>query len=254
MIDVTEIVNHVVDANASVLCLDTCALLDLMRDPTREKFDSRHVAAALDLLARIEASKPTLLLLLAEQVCVELRDHMDKIEDETSRVVERLNDEVNQTIEIMAAHELVGVPAQLDLPTLNFPAAARATVERFISAGYIVRKETEFVERAYSRVSRGLAPSARAKQSMKDCVIIETYLHVARELRARQFNEKIIFLTTNTADYADGTRRRLHEDLASDFTQAGMELALNFLVAKYYFPRVKRGSATTQVASRTICS
>ena len=89
---------------------------------------------------------------------------------------------------------------------------------------------------------------------MKDCVIIETYLHIARELRASQFNEKIIFLTTNTADYADSTRRRLHGDLASDFTQARMGLALNFLVAKYDFPRMKPGSATTQVASRTICS
>lgn len=254
MIDVTEAVHRVVEAKASVLCLDTCALLDLMRDPTREKFDSWHVAAALDLLARIEASPPTLLLLLAEQVCVELEDHVDKIEDETNRVVERINDEVNRTIEIMAALDLIGVPTQLDLPALNFPAASRAVVERFISGGHIVRQESEFVNRAFSRVSRGLAPAARAKQSMKDCVIIETYLHVARELRASQFNKKIIFLTTNTADYADGTRRRLHGDLASEFTQAGMGLALNFQVAKYDFPRVKPSSATTPVASRPGCS
>ncbi len=67
----------------------------------------------------------------------------------------------------------------------------------------------------------------------KDCLIIETYLHIARELRAVGFAETILFLTTNTADYTDRLHPRLHGDLAPGFASVAMDFASNFLAARY---------------------
>ncbi len=232
MIDVAEAVRRVVVAGAPVLCLDTSALLDLMRDPTREKFSGAHASAALYLLARAEASPPALSLLLAEQVDFELNDHMDEIQRESERAVQRLDDTLNQTLGIIAAHGLV-VPTTLTLSALGFPAAARANVVRFVSVAHTVREDDVCVTRARDRVRLGRAPATRAKQSFKDCLIIETYLHIARELRAAGFAEKILFLTTNTADYTDRLHPTLHGDLAPEFASVGMDFASSFLAARY---------------------
>jgi hypothetical protein len=123
----------------------------------------------------------------------------------------------------------------LRLSSLGFPSQARNVVERFTRAAHLVEDESDCKARAMDRVSRGIAPATRAKHSAKDCLIIETYLHVARKLRAARFGEKIVFLTTNTTDFAGERRSRLHRDLVGDFELAGMTFASNFLSARYAF-------------------
>ena len=53
-----------------VLCSDTCTVLDLIRDPTRDSVLVHERQAATDLLAIIESGG--LIAMLAEQVTLEL--------------------------------------------------------------------------------------------------------------------------------------------------------------------------------------
>lgn len=234
MMDAAEIVRRVVAAGAPVLCLDSCALLDLMRDPSRDKFNGAHALAALHLLDRAEATPQALSIVIAQQVAAEVAEHMDNIQSESERVLVRLDETVNRILGVVTAYGLPS-PAGPAISQLGLSKASRAIVERFIAVAMTAREEADYPVRAWGRVQAGRAPASRAKQSVKDCVIIETYLESARLLRAAGFPEKVLFLTSNTADYAEGARSSLHGDLAGDFAAAKIDFATDFLAARYAF-------------------
>src|SRR5438445_5757321 len=64
---------------------------------------------------------------------------------------------------------------------------------------------------AMRRVSAGVAPATKGRESATDCLIVETYLHVSRLLRAGGFDQAIVFVTTNTRDFTQDNPNRLHE-------------------------------------------
>lgn len=61
---------RIVALGAPVLCVDTCTILDLIRDPTRKTVKAHERQASLDLLTAV-AGGQDLVVLLAEQVMVE---------------------------------------------------------------------------------------------------------------------------------------------------------------------------------------
>ncbi|MGE5536548.1 MAG: hypothetical protein ACM3W7_13640, partial [Acidobacteriota bacterium] len=63
----------IASAHLPVLCIDTCSILDIMRDPTRETAKPHDMQAALDLVAAAEAGN--LACLMAEQVAIEFTHH-----------------------------------------------------------------------------------------------------------------------------------------------------------------------------------
>jgi len=232
MIDTAESVRRVLAANMPVLCVDTCVLLDLIRGPTREQFNDKHAEAALNLLGRVEAASPTLTLLIAEQVERELNDNAASVLADSERQIKKVDKMINRFIGAFGAVG-ISLPAAPNFIVPGFPAAAHSIVQRFLASALIVREEPVFPERAWVRVQHATAPAARGKQSMKDCVIIETYLHVVQQLRATGFAGKVVFFTTNTKDYAEGATPRLHSDLTADFSRLGLDFETSVLAVRY---------------------
>lgn len=68
MIGLSAAVRGIIANSAPILCLDTCSLLDLVRDPMRPKFDRRHAESALRLITRVESVPSTLTIVLTQQV------------------------------------------------------------------------------------------------------------------------------------------------------------------------------------------
>lgn len=237
VIDTAQAVAQISAVGAPVLLLDTCSLLDVMRDPIREKFGQKRATAAMDLLGKAEAGSAMLSIVISGQVSREMTDHKDEIETECGRALQNLEDIVGRVLGVAVAYG-ISASSGLGLHQMNFPATARAIVDRFISASIIVNAEPDFMIRASERVIRGIAPAHRGKQSFKDCLITETYLHVAREARNAGFTEKMLFLSTNTADYTEGNRSRLHNDLERDFAGVQLDFESDFLAARYgIFPQ-----------------
>ena len=87
--------------------------------------------------------------------------------------------------------------------------------------------------RAFLRLNQARAPARKGKDSMKDCVVIETYLDVAARLRAAGLKSKIVFASSNTKDYTGDTRRALRPDLAEEFALLEMEYAPNLAAARH---------------------
>jgi hypothetical protein len=230
MISTAEVIRRIVASPAPVLLSDTCALLDLMRDPTRERFTGTHVEAALRLLAHAEANPRTLWLPLTEQVVTEFREHQKAIQQGAESAIQKLEELVHRVQGIMTAYGL-----QTTAPGLvgaSLPATASAVTNRFIAASLPVRTPRNIERKAMARIAANGAPSQKGQQA-KDCLILESYLHLARELRANGIPAPIVFLTTNTRDYSgQGSSAVLHPTLFAEFSVSNIGYAVNFGMAE----------------------
>jgi hypothetical protein len=231
MISAGEFVRRVAATPAPVLLSDTCSILDVMRDPTRDNFSGPQVEAALRIVGRCEARPRTLWSPIAAQVIEELDNNQVTVEQEAATKIRKLEETVLRVREIMSAHGLQ--TAAPGLIAAGFPVIARALVARYVAAAPRLTNPRGVQGKAWARIAANLAPAQRGQQA-KDCVVLETYLHVARELRAAGLHMPIVFFTTNTGDYSDPAARAApHPTLAAEFQALDLRYAVNFQMTEH---------------------
>ncbi|MEW6641551.1 MAG: PIN domain-containing protein [Pseudomonadota bacterium] len=214
-----------------MLCLDTCIILDIMRDPTRDNASSADRVAALWLLSAMEA-KNNLVGLLAAQVTIEFGEHVRPVEEEAERALSKLRDRLKR---IDAINVALGGSGSTDVSHYgDYVSRSKSIAERFVAAAAPVPQSDETTARAFKRLNEARTPASKGKQSMKDCVVIETYLDAVVELRKAGLKSPIVFASSNIKDYAGETGTVLRPDLAAEFAALDMEYAPNLSAAKHY--------------------
>lgn len=93
---------------APVLCVDTCTVLDVIRDITRETVMPSDVAAGLALLAAAETGSD-LVVLMAEQVDLELTTHIEGVEQEASNGLTRFQSQAQRIHDVAVAYGARGL-------------------------------------------------------------------------------------------------------------------------------------------------
>lgn len=216
-------------SGAPILCLDTCSVLDLMRDVTRDDLLPADARAALFILSKMETEQE-LYALLAEQVRHELNDHLVHIQEDAQRAIEKWQSRTSRVDEIAA---IFGAPARAEATHLDQHVdRARTVVDRMIASAQPLRPSADVIPRAFVRMSKAITPARKGKDSMKDCVVIESYLHAVSTLRARGFSSKAVFLSSNTKDYLS-ENNKLRSDLGSEFDALSIEYASNMRTARH---------------------
>lgn len=216
-------------ADLPVLCIDTCSLLDIMRDPTRDTARPLDRQAAIDLVTIAEAN--ALSCLMAEQVNTEFVAHDKSVQDEADNNLQNIRRQLERMNQISA---VLGSPGVVDLTHFDdHVARTRAVVERWLARLEIVRPSISVPAKAFARVNAGLAPAKRGKESSKDCLVYETYLEVAAELRRVGLVKPIVFLSSNTQEYL-AENRTLKSDIARDFNPLNIIYASNMNAAKHF--------------------
>ncbi len=223
-------VSRLVQANLPVLCLDTCSILDIMRDPTRDEARPSDFAVALDLLDRIEPQK-SLVALVCDQARIEFSEHVDHVEKECGEKLQKFAEKIRRIDEIAKHLGANGSAATGHI--LGHSARARAVSERLLGACESAPQSAQIRDRAFDRVYRAIAPAQKAKDSLKDCIVIETYLEAIQRLRNGGLSSKVVFLSSNTNDYLDQAKK-LPTALRAEFDALGMEYAPNFGAARGY--------------------
>lgn len=215
-------------AGIPVLCIDTCSILDVMRDPTRETARVHDRRAALDLVAAAEAGK--LACLMAEQVALEFAEHDQGIQDETDRLLKQVREQIERAHAISA---LYGANGTMNLAHLDdHVARARAVVGRWVAQLKTVVPGPNAPAKAFARINARRAPAAQGKESSKDCLVYETYLEAAAALRAAGVTAPMVFLSSNTREYVtEGSV--LKPDIVADFAPFGLAYAPNMGAAKH---------------------
>lgn len=213
-----------------VLCVDTCTVLEVIRDITRESVLLSDVGAGLALLITAETDSD-LIVLMAEQVTIELAAHVSGVEDEAKAGLKRFQSQAERIQDVAAAY---GAQGALQVRHLDdHVSRARAVLDRWKNIARMVPHNDGIASRAFRRVNAPRTPARRGKESMKDCVIVEAYIEVATQLRAAGLGAPIVFASSNTKEYYAPNTRRLQSDIAADFAAMSMEYAPNFGAAKY---------------------
>ncbi len=77
-------------------------------------------------------------------------------------------------------------------------------------------------------------PARKGKDSLQDCVVLETYLETVGELRSRGLTAEVVFLSSNTSDYSESPTRRelLHPGLVPEFAALNVQYATGHGMAK----------------------
>ncbi len=97
----------------------------------------------------------------------------------------------------------------------------------------IASQGPDIPSKALARLNQARTPARKGKDSMKDCVVVETYLDVVGALRAAGHANPIVFASSNLKDYATETRSTLKPDLAAEFAALNFQFAPNFAAAKH---------------------
>ena len=210
-----------------VLCIDTCSILDIMRDPTREGARPHERQAAIDLVAHAEAGR--LVCLVAQQVSTEFADHDLSVQDEATRKLAKLRLQIEQVNKIATIY---GAPSTVSFHHLDdHVVRARAVVERWLSQLDLVTPSSAAPGKAFARMNAGIAPAKRGKESSKDCLVYETYLEAASELRAKSLTTPIVFLSSNTNEYLE-QRRIVKPETLAEFSPLAISYSPNMAAAK----------------------
>lgn len=226
----TEVI-RIAHLNVPILCFDTCSALDLMRDPTRETANASDRKTALNLLKSIEESGYPVSL-MAKQVSQEFNEHVDKIKEETATALQKLGEKLQRIDKIAGAYGASGLTniSHLD----DYAERARKIADRWIASARLVGETDAVSLRALQRVLEARTPARKGKDSLKDCIVIETYLDIVKRLRSVNLSKPIVFVSSNTKEYTRESRRRLKDDLEKEFASVGLKYAPNFAAAKGY--------------------
>lgn len=218
----------VADLAKPILCVDTCSLLDIMRDPTRETARAHERQAEINVVELAEAGE--LVLLMAQQVETEFHAHDQRVQDEARTKLRKLSEQVARVNDITAIFGSSQV-----LETAHFEGCvpmARAVVQRWLDQLHTIAPGADIHSRAFARVNANRAPAKRGKESSKDCLVYETYLEAVAKIRAAGTASKIVFVSSNIADYCEN-RSIVKSEIASEFGALSIEYAPNMAAAKY---------------------
>ena len=124
-------------SSVPVVCFDTCSLLDIMRDPSRDSMRVPDRIAGLTLLEAAEAGR--LQCFLPEQVATEFKEHDVSTQEEAERAINRVRDQVGR---INALDAVYGSARVVDLAHLDdHVGRARGIVGRWLARAATLQRK-----------------------------------------------------------------------------------------------------------------
>ncbi len=236
-----DLAAQIAKADVPVLLLDTCTILDVVRAPLLDHLGIHDIEAVHTLISRATGSSPGVSMVITEQVHQEFREHIDAVETETRYGIKKASDRFAGILKRMQELSTKDyIPDSVDLCSLGFPQRGRYLAEQIVDTSSTLTDHADEVLKAYDRVKRGKPPATRAKQSVKDCMIAESYLRLAATLHTGGFSWNMVFATSNTKDYEQG-HSSLHPELRTEFCSASLEYSPSWSAARHELDRCSTG-------------
>lgn len=215
-------------SSVPVLCFDTCSLLDIMRDPSRDTVRVPDRIAGIELLLAAETGR--LQCFVPEQVAIEFNEHDAATQEEAERAIKKVREQLSR---INALDAVYGSANAVNLAHLDgHVGRARGVVGRWLARLQTFKPGDEAPAKAFARMNMATPPATRGKESSKDCLVYETVLELASGLRRAGTKEPIVFLSSNINEYLLD-RRGLKPEIAAEFAPLGLSYAQNMGLAKH---------------------
>ncbi len=207
-------------AGLPVLFLDTCILLDIIR-ATHRCLGTGYVSRAVELRDLLTAVPPRCVLVVASMVPAEWNDNASNVRDEIRGHLVKIQDQASH---FHQACNALGIPLGYGMPSYlgaNLPDRLFDLSQQLLNLAVQLDPDGGCSVKGVNRVV-AKAPPSRQGGEVKDCVIVEECLELARLLRANSFARKCVFCTSNTNDYGPP-----HPVLAADFAAVGLDFVTN---------------------------
>jgi len=214
--------DEIVIAQVPIVLPDTCILLDILRSPRRESTDTRSVEAARAIAEAVKVAG-RVGSVVASQVQVELGNNRGNVLQDAKDGLRKLQAELQR---IDGWSIALGVNGQADVSHgMSAITQCEPILDDWAAHSLIAPTTDALTGLAYQRMMRRVTPARQGKDSFKDCLVVETYLAVSGELRAKGYNGIIVFASSNTAEFVEKPGSQLHADIAQEFTALGIVYA-----------------------------
>lgn len=180
---VEQIVPGIDNRFTSILFFDTCAILDIARDSENERTwerKAKDIEAFQEIIS--QNLKKQIMVVITAQVLREINDNKDMIIAGTKSSFEKLQRSLKYALEILEINHDESFE-NFKKAGESFPIKVRKNLRTLLSKAICIQENSDIVCAAWKRVQEGRKPAGGNKQSMKDCVIIETYLEFNRQLK-----------------------------------------------------------------------
>jgi len=191
---ISDLVNLLCAQPAPVILLDTCAVLDVPRSLHREIASPALVQRTLRSLQASSATPPELYLAISGQVIQEYTKNLPK-------VLSDLRDRVSQVSKISNFLLNATDSAQLESTLTSLESNLTDLTDALFKSCLKIAPDHNCASQAAVRLASNMAPAKRGSSNMGDCLVIEHFLELVRQLRAVGFGPPCIFISSNYRDF-----------------------------------------------------
>ena len=212
-----------------VLFLDTCIYLDIIR--ATDRCLKGFVQSGSDLLALLMAVPPQCTLVAASMIPTEWKDNAQKVRDDVNGNLGKIQERASMFHEacgILGISPGFGRPSYAGVGLVErLHDLSKELLDRSVQLG----NDSQSTLRGVNRVVCKIPPSKQGGE-LKDCVIVEEYMGLTRQLRANGFTSKCVYCTSNMKDYGD-QNGKLHPALDAEFGTIDLRFTSNLPHAVY---------------------
>ena len=217
-VSIQELVAELLSRPRPVLCLDTCDLLDVIRGITPQYLPAPRSFYRIERALSVDST--TLQVVITYLVKHEWEQNAEGVRLQEAGNLRTL---ASQLESIAEAKSYAGLDPMI-VPDLGGQSLIDGLVNlarRVIDRAAILQQDRSSIDRALERVMNQRRPSH--KNEIKDSIHLEHYLERARQLRAANYGEPCLFVSSNKADFwAAGGQSRIHPEIEPDFNAAGL--------------------------------
>jgi hypothetical protein len=191
---------------APLLLLDTSALLDIIRTVGCLHCPPGMVPAALEMIQMASDSPSRLWIVAAKLVQGEWEDNRNSVEVATRKHIKGLDRNIETLTEVIKHFGSLSSESVPNFSEFGVESRLKNVAENMLRVATTLQEDDGCSVLANRRVIAGWAPASKGRNELKDCMIIEHYIHLCRELRDGGFNSKCVFVSSNVNDYGKGGR------------------------------------------------
>ena len=220
-------VDAILAESAPVFVLDTCNFLDLFRRDVshmRPKVQANEIAHAVGLLKLVSSQPKEMHLVVPELVPIEYAANANAVEREFAKWIE-FHDENVEWLSAVGSSVSAATTTPHPAAALSIHLKARQLADGLLQRAVTLARDQSCLNRAIERLMVKRRPAH--KNQIKDSINLEQCLELCRQLRSRGFASPVVFVSSNTNDFAASDQPNpgpgLHIDLQPEFDSLQLE-------------------------------
>lgn len=215
---ISDIVADVEKNNSAVLFLDTCSILDIIRALKRNKVEA--IQDANYIMQNIKSGSINCKIVLFSLLEKEFNDNVNSPVKDLKKYFMGVSDASKSFYD---ANKIFGNKYGFCNFSENpLTKQVISLASEFIDEAVFIENDAKLELAAYRRATNNKPPASKGKPENKDCLLVEEYLEVCRQLKQKNINVPLLLYSSNTSDFCDVKNKALKQELIQEFQANGL--------------------------------